>query len=212
MSGWWTVSTAAKSRALNASSPFFINASRRAVRLVSVVVGIMAPFPNRGWLSSRKCLGVQHFLRVHINLSVYSNKCYCALFRFRARGRGNAEPAVELVQQVLDHWIQLVGDLRLALAFAGAPPGLADDDLEHASQRDPLQRGDLRRDRGGVADGRGDGGGLAAGPLPSQPAHSRADGRQVAQLAPPLLRRDVADPGDKPQHEFAGGSRRRDPG
>src|SRR6185312_12535558 len=44
MSGWWTSSTAAKSRALNASSPLFISASRRAVRLVSVVAVMMAPF------------------------------------------------------------------------------------------------------------------------------------------------------------------------
>src|SRR5712675_273258 len=45
MSGWWTSSTAAKSRALNASSPFFISARRRAVRLVvSVVAGIVTPF------------------------------------------------------------------------------------------------------------------------------------------------------------------------
>src|SRR6185312_13519255 len=44
MSGWWTVSTVAKSRALNASSPFFMSASRRAVRLVSVVVGMMTSF------------------------------------------------------------------------------------------------------------------------------------------------------------------------
>jgi hypothetical protein len=44
MSGWWTSSTAAKSRALKASSPFFMSASRRAVRLVSsIVVGMMAP-------------------------------------------------------------------------------------------------------------------------------------------------------------------------
>src|SRR5271166_3295506 len=40
MSGWWTVSTAAKSRSLNASSPFFMSASRCAVRLVSVVAGM----------------------------------------------------------------------------------------------------------------------------------------------------------------------------
>src|SRR5580704_8967352 len=46
MSGWWTVSTVAKSRALNASSPFFMTASRRAVRLVSVEVDIMTPFPE----------------------------------------------------------------------------------------------------------------------------------------------------------------------
>src|SRR4029077_19899253 len=44
MSGWWTSSTAAKSRALNASSPLFISASRRAVRLVSVVMGMMTSF------------------------------------------------------------------------------------------------------------------------------------------------------------------------
>src|SRR6266566_9828236 len=45
MLGWWTASTAAKSRALNASSPFFMSASRCAVRLVvSVVGGMMAPF------------------------------------------------------------------------------------------------------------------------------------------------------------------------
>src|SRR6476646_8727750 len=44
MSGWWTWSTAAKSRALKASSPLFISASKCAVRLVSVVVGMMTSF------------------------------------------------------------------------------------------------------------------------------------------------------------------------
>src|ERR1700722_12858288 len=58
MSGWWTVSTVGKSRALNASSPFFISASRRAVRLVSVVVGMMTPFSDRGLVEVTKCLRV----------------------------------------------------------------------------------------------------------------------------------------------------------
>src|SRR4030088_2378342 len=44
MSRWWTWSTVAKSRSLNASSPFFMSASRCVVRLsVSVVVAIMTP-------------------------------------------------------------------------------------------------------------------------------------------------------------------------
>src|SRR5215472_2171697 len=41
MPGWWTWSTAAKSRALNASSPFFMSASRCVVRLVSRAVVVM---------------------------------------------------------------------------------------------------------------------------------------------------------------------------
>lgn len=36
------------------------------------------------------------------------------------------------MENALDDRIQLVGDLRLAAALAGAPAGLADDDLEHA--------------------------------------------------------------------------------
>src|SRR2546428_9921539 len=44
MFGWWTVSTAAKSRALNASSPFFMSASRCAVRVaLSVMVAMRSP-------------------------------------------------------------------------------------------------------------------------------------------------------------------------
>jgi len=48
MAGWWTSSTTAKSRALNASSPFFMSASRRAVRLVSWV-GMVMMTPLAGW-------------------------------------------------------------------------------------------------------------------------------------------------------------------
>src|ERR1700726_1059171 len=64
MSRWWTWSTVAKSRSLNASSPFFMSASRRVVRLwVSVVVAIVTPF------------------RVHYYFSVYSNNLGSGLFR-----------------------------------------------------------------------------------------------------------------------------------
>ena len=91
----------------------------------------------------------------------------------------------------LHHRTQLVSDLGLALAVAGAPAGIADDDLEHGGERDPLEPGDLRRDGRGVADGGGEGGGLAVGQLQRQPVNGRADGRQVAELAAPDLRRDA---------------------
>jgi hypothetical protein len=43
MSGWWTASTASKSRALNASSPFVMSSNRCAVRLVVwVALGMTA--------------------------------------------------------------------------------------------------------------------------------------------------------------------------
>src|SRR5580704_11221007 len=124
----------------------------------------------------------------------------------------NAEPAVELVEKVLDDRIQLVGDLRLALALAGSLPGLADDDLEHAGQRGSLQPGDLQRDGGGVADSGGQGSGQAVGQLQLQPVDGRANGRQVAEFAPPELRRDVADIGDGGEDEVADGSGRGDAG
>ena len=104
--------------------------------------------------------------------------------------------------------MQLVGDLRLALALEGAPAGFADDDLEHGGERDPLQPGDLWRDGGGVADGAGQDSRLAAGQLQQQPADGRADGGQVAELAAPELRRDAGDPGDGLKDEVADGSRR----
>jgi ribosomal protein S18 acetylase RimI-like enzyme len=47
----------------------------------------------------------------------------------------NAQPAVEFVEELLNNPKQLVGDLRLALAFAGALAGLADDDLQYPGQR-----------------------------------------------------------------------------
>ena len=47
---------------------------------------------------------------------------------FRRRG----EPAVEVVEDGFDGWPQLVGDLLLALALAGAASGLGDDYLEDA--------------------------------------------------------------------------------
>src|SRR6185436_11065900 len=51
MSGWWTVSTAAKSRALNASSPFFMSASRCSVRVeVLVLVAMRSPPVYAWWL------------------------------------------------------------------------------------------------------------------------------------------------------------------
>ena len=127
---------------------------------------------------------------------------------YRRAGGGKAEPAVEFVEEVPNNRIQLVGDLRLALARAGTPPGLADDDLEHPGQRYRLQPGDLRRDGGGVADDLSEGGGLAVGQLQHQPVDGRADGRQVAEFATPEVRRDAADPGDGPEHEVADGSRR----
>src|ERR1700730_15669529 len=120
----------------------------------------------------------------------------------------NAEPAVELVENVLDDRIQLVRDLRLALALAGSLPGLADDDLEHAGQRGSLQPGDLPRDGGGVANGGGQGSSQAVDQFQRQPVDGRANGRQVAEFAPPQLRRDVADTGDGGEDEVADGSGR----
>ena len=54
---------------------------------------------------------------------------------FRRRGK----PAVEVVEDGFDGWPQLVGDLVLALALAGAASGLGDDDLEDAGERDSAQ-------------------------------------------------------------------------
>jgi hypothetical protein len=51
---------------------------------------------------------------------------------------GETEPAVQFVQNGFDDGVQLVGDLRLGASFVGAPAGVADDDLEHAGDGDPL--------------------------------------------------------------------------
>src|SRR5882762_1338857 len=63
MSGWWTVSTAAKSRALNASSPLFISASRCAVRAaLSVMVAMRPPchaFHNPHPKQTRTACGIE---------------------------------------------------------------------------------------------------------------------------------------------------------
>ena len=50
----------------------------------------------------------------------------------------------------------------------------------------------------------GQGGGLAVGQLQRQPMDGRTDGRQVAELAMPELRRDAADPGDGFKDEARG--------
>src|ERR1700722_6531023 len=115
----------------------------------------------------------------------------------------DAHPAVEFVEDVLHNWAQLVSDLGLALAVAGAPAGIDDDDLEHRGERDPPEPGDLRRDGGGIADGGGQGHGLAVGQLQHQPVNRRADRRQVAELATPDLRWDAADSGDGFEDEAA---------
>jgi hypothetical protein len=70
------------------------------------------------------------------------------------------KPLVEVVEDRLDGRPELVGDLVLALALCRAPPGLADDDLEHAGERDALQPGHLGRDCSRLADRGGDGSGL----------------------------------------------------
>jgi hypothetical protein len=44
--------------------------------------------------------------------------------------RSWGKPGVEVVEDRFDGWPQLVGDLVLALALAGAASGLGDDDLE----------------------------------------------------------------------------------
>ena len=44
--------------------------------------------------------------------------------------RSWGKPGVEVVEDRFDGWPQLVDDLILALAFAGAASGLGDDDLE----------------------------------------------------------------------------------
>jgi hypothetical protein len=46
--------------------------------------------------------------------------------------RSWGEPGVEVIEDRFDGWQQLVGDLVLALALAGAASGLGDDDLEDA--------------------------------------------------------------------------------
>lgn len=74
--------------------------------------------------------------------------------RWRVRGRrtvsgvlvsGWGEPGVEVVKDRFDGRPQLVGDLVLALALAGAASGLGDDDLEDAGERDSPQSCDLGR-------------------------------------------------------------------
>src|SRR5512140_3323845 len=70
------------------------------------------------------------------------------------------KPAVEVVEDRFDGWPQLVGDLLLALALAGAASGLGDDDLEHAGERDSPQLCDLGRDCLGLGDGGGESAGL----------------------------------------------------
>jgi hypothetical protein len=51
------------------------------------------------------------------------------------------EPGVEVVEDGFDGWPELVGDLVLALALAGAASGLGDDDLEDAGQYKTHGRG-----------------------------------------------------------------------
>ena len=77
----------------------------------------------------------------------------------RASRRG--KPAVEVVEHRFDGWPQLVGDLVLALARAGAASGLGDDDLEDAGERDSAKLRDLGRHCSRLGEGGGDGGGLA---------------------------------------------------
>jgi hypothetical protein len=48
--------------------------------------------------------------------------------------RSGRKPGVEVVEDRFDGWPQLVGDLVLALALAGAASGLGDDDLEDAGE------------------------------------------------------------------------------
>jgi len=57
--------------------------------------------------------------------------------------------------------VQLVGDLVLALALAGAASGLGDDDLDDADERDSPQLCDLWRNCACLGNGGGEGVGLA---------------------------------------------------
>src|SRR5205823_6483449 len=66
---------------------------------------------------------------------------------WRASFRRRRKPAVEVVEDRFDGWAQLAGDLVLVLALAGAAPGLGDDDLEDAGERDAPQLCDLGRAR-----------------------------------------------------------------
>jgi hypothetical protein len=52
----------------------------------------------------------------------------------------DAEPLVELIDDVFDHRTQLVNDLRLAVALECAASGLADDDLEDTRERDRVRK------------------------------------------------------------------------
>src|SRR6476660_8185680 len=95
-------------------------------------------------------------------------------------------PPVEVVEDRLDGWPQMAGDLVRVLALAGAASGLGDDDLEHAGERDSPQFGDLGRDCLSLSNAGGEGAGLAVGHLEGEPVDGRADGGQEAELAAPL--------------------------
>ena len=68
---------------------------------------------------------------------------------------------MEVVEDRFDGWPQLVGDLVLALALAGAASRFGDDDLEDAGERDSPQLCDLGRHRLSLGEGGGEGAGLA---------------------------------------------------
>src|SRR5215469_8722470 len=107
--------------------------------------------------------------------------------------RSWGEPGVEVVEDRFDGWPELVGDLVLALALAGAASGFGDDDLEDAGDRDSPQLGDLRRHRLSLGDGSREGGGLTVSHFQHEPVDGRAHDGQEAELAAPLLRGNTAD-------------------
>src|SRR6267143_2696453 len=99
--------------------------------------------------------------------------------------------------------MQLVCNLRLGLALAGAAAGLINDDLEDAGKRDPIQPSNPRCYCSGVVNGTCQRGSLAVGQLQRQPVHGRTHGRQIAEFATPLLRWDATNPGNNLEDEVA---------
>src|SRR5580693_361091 len=96
---------------------------------------------------------------LHLRCVLATTRGGCGFGRPSFRRR--RKPAVEVVEDRFDGWPQLVGDLVLALAVAGAASGLGDDDLEDAGERDSPQLCDLGRDCLSLGDSGGEGAGLA---------------------------------------------------
>src|SRR5690348_75048 len=101
--------------------------------------------------------------------------------------------------------MQFRGDLSLALAVAGALTSFADDDPEHAGEREALKLGKFGRDGRGIADYCAEGLGQAVDQVEREPVHRWADRREMGKFATPLFRGDAAYLGDEVENELAYG-------